>query len=167
MKPSRLAVDTNVLLDLADEEDDILDALAVIEHRLPKAEKLVPPSVLDELTYLAESGQSPPVRRSAARAIQALRREHRFHPILELPFAPEGVEALAREFRRLGLLPREEMHDSMILAETAFLDCSILLTSDEHLRVIDHQQLTWLLNQRDLSTPVIATPREVVRKFFR
>lgn len=166
MKPSRLAVDTNVLLDIADGVDDVLDAADVIADRLPDAEQLVTPSVLDELAYLADSGLTPQVRRSAGLAIRLLRNKDRFRPILELPFAPEKTGELAKEFRR-QLLPAEEVHDSLILAETVLLDCGILLTSDEHLRSIDHQQLTWLLNQRDLTAPVIATPREIIRKFFR
>ena len=165
MKPSRLAVDTNVLLDLADEVDDVLDAAGVIDDRLPHADKLVPPSVLEELAYLADSGQTPQMRLSAGRAVQMLRKETHFRPILELPFAPQKAGELAAEFRQRRLLPGEEIHDSLILAETALLDCDILLTSDEHLRSIDHQQLTWVLNQHDLTAPVIATPREIVRKF--
>ncbi len=166
-KPSRLAVDTNVLLDLADEVDDVLDAFNVIDDRLPDADRLVTPSVLDELAYLADSGQSQAVRKSAQRAMPMLRREDRFRPLLQLPFAPEKADALAAKFRQRGLLPREEVHDSLILAEAVLLDCDILLTSDAHLRSIDHQQLTWLLSQQELSPPVIATPREIVRKFFR
>lgn len=167
MKPSRLAADANVLLDFADEVHDVLDAVDVIDDRLPDAEWLVTPNVLDELAYLADFGQSRQVRQSARRAVQLLRDKDRFRPILELPFAPENAEKLADEFRRHGLLPDAEVHDSLILAETILLDCHILLTSDEHLRSLDHQQLTWLLNQRDLTAPLIATPREIVRKFFR
>ncbi len=167
MKPSRLAVDTNVLLDLAEEVDAVLDAVSVIEDRLPGADQLVTPSVLDELAYLADSGQDQKVRLSARRAVKLLRSEARFRPILELPVAPEIAEELAPELRRRRLLPEVEIHDSLILAETVLLDCHILLTSDEHLRAIDHQELTWLLNQHELSPPVIATPREIVRKFFR
>jgi predicted nucleic acid-binding protein len=167
MKPSRLAVDTNVLLDLADGVQDVLDGVAVIDDRLPDAEWLVTPGVLDELVYLADSGKGQTVRQSARQAIQILRGKDRFRPILELPFAPENAEKLAAEFRRCGLLPDAEVHDALILAETVFLDCHILLTSDEHLRSLDHQQLTWLLNQRDFTAPVIATPREIVGKFFR
>jgi predicted nucleic acid-binding protein len=167
VKPSRLAVDSNVLLDIADGVDDVLDAADVIAERLPDAEQLVTPSVLDELAYLADSGLTPQVRRSAGLAIQLLRNKDRFRPILELPFAPEKTGELAKEFRRRQLLPNEEIYDSLILAETVLLDCGILLTSDEHLRSIDHQQLTWLLNQRDLTAPVIATPRDIIRKFFR
>jgi len=59
VKPLRLAVDTNVLLDLADEIEDVLDALGVIEARLAKADWLLPPSVLEELAFLADSGQTP------------------------------------------------------------------------------------------------------------
>jgi predicted nucleic acid-binding protein len=167
MKPSRLAVDTNVLLDIATGVNDVLDAADVIADRLPEAEQLVTPSVLDELAYLSDSGLTSQARQSARQAVQLLRGKDRFRPILELPFAPENAGKLAAEFRRRGLLPDEEVHDALILAETVLLDCHILLTSDEHLRSLDHQQLTWLLNQRDLAAPVIATPREIVRKFFR
>ncbi|MEO7297783.1 MAG: type II toxin-antitoxin system VapC family toxin [Verrucomicrobiota bacterium] len=167
MKPSRLAVDTNVLLDIADEAGDVLDAADLIAERLPAVEQFVTPSVLDELAYLADFGLTPSVRVSAGKAVQLLRNKDRFRAILELPFAPEKAEELAKEFRRRQLLPAEERHDALILAETVLLDCDILLTSDEHLRAIDHQQLTWVLNQHDLTAPVIATPREIVRKFFR
>ena len=167
MKPSRLAVDTNVLLDIADGVDDVLDAATVIAARLPDAEQLVTPSVLEEVAFLADSGKTPQVRESARKAIRLLRDKDRFRPMLELPFAEERVETLAEEFRRRRLLPTAEVHDSLILAEAVLLDCAILLTSDDHLRAIDHQQLTWLLNAHDLAPPVIATPREIVRKFFR
>jgi len=45
--------------------------------------------------------------------------------------------------------------------------CSILLTSDEHLRGIDFERLTLALQAFDVAASVIATPREIVRKFFR
>ena len=96
MKPSRLAVDTNVLLDIADEADDVLDAADVIADRLPDAEQLVTPSVLEELAFLADSGLTRQVRQSARKAIQLLRDQDRFRPILELPFAPEKVGETGR-----------------------------------------------------------------------
>ena len=125
MKSSRLAIDTNVLLDLADAVEDVLDATTVIDDRLPDADKLVTPSVLEELAFLADSGLTPKMRQSAGRAVQLLRNEIRFHSILELPFAPEKAAELATEFRRRRLLPGEEIHDSLILAETVLLDCDI------------------------------------------
>jgi len=63
-KPLRLAVDTNVLLDLADGVEAILDAFAVLDQRLPASDTLVVPSVLDELAFLCDSADTARVRQS-------------------------------------------------------------------------------------------------------
>lgn len=165
-KPLRLAADTNVLLDLADRDEDVLDAVALIDRRLPASEWFVTTSVLDELAFLADSGNSASLRQSARRAFQDLQSKSRFRPLLELPFPFEHIEQVADEFRRLRLLPAEEVHDARVLAEASFLGCAMLLTSDEHLRGVDHEGLTLALRPFDLLPPVIATPRELVRKFF-
>ena len=64
------------------------------------------------------------------------------------------------------MLPVVELNDAFLVAETALLEGQLLLSSDEHLRGIEHRQLGLILQEFDLSAPVIATPREVVRKFF-
>lgn len=167
MKPLRLAVDTNVLLDLAEAVEPVLDTFTLLDQRLPGHDTLVLPSVLDEVAFLCDSGESARVRQSAARALNLLREQDRFRPILELACPQALVEEVAREIRSRHLLPSSEVHDSLILAEAALLDCGLLLTSDEHLRGIDHEHLTLVLNPFELAPPVIASPREVVRKFFR
>ena len=43
----------------------------------------------------------------------------------------------------------------------------MLLTNDEHLRGLDFERLTLELQAFDVTAPVIATPREIVRKFFQ
>ena len=53
------------------------------------------------------------------------------------------------------------------LPKAVALGCSVLLTSDEHLRAIDFQRLAFELAHFEMVPPVIATPREIVRKFFR
>ena len=73
MKPLRLGVDTNVLLDLADGVDAVVDAFAVLAQRFPSSDVLVVPSVLDELAFLYESGETDFVRQLARRALQLLR----------------------------------------------------------------------------------------------
>jgi predicted nucleic acid-binding protein len=167
MKLLRLAADTNVLLDLTEEVESVLDTLAVLEGRLPESDIVVVPSVLEELAFLSDSGDSPRIRKTALRAITMLRQPGRFRPLLDLPVPPALVEEVAREVRFRKLLPEEEVHDSLILAETAFAGCGLLLTSDEHLRAIDHEHLTLVLNPFELVPPVIATPSEIVKKFFR
>jgi predicted nucleic acid-binding protein len=130
MKPLRLALDTNVLLDLAEGVESVLDTLAVLHQRLPGSDVLVVPSVLDELAFLCDSGETDRVRRSALQAVKLVREQEQFRALLELPSPTALVDDVAREIRSRGLLPRQEVHDSLILAEAA-------------------------------------SPREIVRKFFR
>jgi hypothetical protein len=76
------------------------------------------------------------------------------------------AERIASRVRERDLVPGEEINDSLVLAESALLGCSVLLTSDEHLRGIDFERLTLELQAFDVAAPVIATPAEIVRKFF-
>ena len=77
------------------------------------------------------------------------------------------AERIAERIRDRGLIPGEEVNDSLGLAESALLACSLLLSSDAHLRGIDFERLTLELQAFDVTAPVIATPREIVRKFFQ
>ena len=54
-----------------------------------------------------------------------------------------------------------------MVTEAAAMDCALLTSSDNHFRDIDHTQLSKELAVFDLKAPLIATPREIVRKFFR
>ena len=54
----------------------------------------------------------------------------------------------------------------MIIVEAAALGCALLTSSDTELAGVDHEKLTVELSRFDLAAPVIATPREIVRKFF-
>jgi rRNA-processing protein FCF1 len=166
MKPLRLAVDTNVLLDLADGVEAVVDAFDLLDQRLPEKDVVVLPSVLDELAFLCDSGDTERVRQSALNAIGLMQQQDRFRPLLQLATPPDLATKLAREVRRRELVPEEEVHDSLILAEAALLGCALLLTSDEHLCGVDHERLTLTLHPFELVAPVIASPREIVRKFF-
>jgi predicted nucleic acid-binding protein len=166
-KSLRLAADTNLLLDLADGDEDVLDAVAVIDQKRPQSDWLVSPSVLDELAFLTDFGDTKLVRQSARIAFQQLQSGSRFRAMLDLPFPYDLLNRVADEMRQQGLLPTAEVHDARVLAEAAFLQCALLLTSDAHLREVDHELLSLVLRPFDLTPPVIATPREIVRKFFR
>jgi len=160
-----VAVDANVLFDLADGLDDIVDALSVIRERLRDARFLLPPTVQHELANWALRGEGQK-RESARRAIR-LAQSWRIVPVNLLAVRHGIAERIAGRIRERGLIAEEEVNDSLVLAESALLGCSLLLSSDEHLRGIDFERLTLEMQAFAVSAPVIATPREIVRKFFQ
>jgi predicted nucleic acid-binding protein len=161
-----IAADSNVPLDLADGNEAAIDAVDTIRSRLPHARFVVSPSVFQELVHVALSDPLAGRRELGTHALRQLK-TRRFDVMEIVPVGQGIVESVARRLRVAGLLPEEEVHDSLILAEAALLGCAVLLTSDAHLRGIDHIRLTWELNACDVSVPIIATPMEIVAKFFR
>ena len=160
-----IAVDTNVLLDLAQEVDDIVDAFQLIQDRIPTARFVMPPTVAHELAYEARHAETAKLRARGRRAFQEARR-YDIRPV-DLVAVRHGIaEQVSLRLRDTGLLPGEEVNDGFILGEAALLGCAILLTTDAHLRGLPHERLTLELQALDLPAPVIATPRELIRKFF-
>ena len=160
-----IAVDTNVLFDLADEVEDVADAMLVIGRRVRSPQLLMPPTVREELAEEALHGEEFEKREKARRAFQ-LARTWKIQPVELLADQHDAARAIGRRLRALSLLPEDEVNDGLILAEAALLACSILLTSDEHLRSMDFARLAFELQACNAAVPVIATPREIVRKFF-
>ena len=56
-RPQLVAVDANVLFDLADELDDVVDAVSLIRQRLVGGRLLIPPTVQHELANWALHGE--------------------------------------------------------------------------------------------------------------
>ena len=165
-RPVLIAIDTNVLLDLAQEVEDVTDAVSVVRGRLCQAELLMPPTVREELADEALRADDFQDRERAQHAFQ-LARTRNIRPIDLLEAQLDMARRIGRRLRDLDLLPGEEINDGRLLAEAALLNCSMLLTSDEHLRGINFERLTFALQRFDLAPPMIATPREIVQKFFR
>ncbi len=164
--PRLVAVDTNVALDFALGVEDVCDAIATIQARIIGVELLLPPTVMGELANAAVTSADREVRTAAEKML----RQHRawgFRMVNFIPLGFERVDRIAGCLRYQGLLPEEEVHDSVIIAEAASLGCALLTSSDAALAGVDHARLTVELSRFDLSAPVIATPREIVRKFFR
>jgi hypothetical protein len=145
----------------------VADAVAVIRERVAGVRLIAPPTVALELAYLSEFADEDGVRAAAQTALRSIASKWRIQPVNLVPVGHGIVDAIAAKIREEGLLPDEETHDAFILAETAVLGCSMLLTSDAHLRAVDHSSLSLLLQASHVVPPIIATPREIVRKFFR
>jgi predicted nucleic acid-binding protein len=162
-----IAVDTNVLFDLASDVETVVDSIATIRRRIKGVRFIVPPTALHEVADNAMRGETARKREIAEAVFPRVRTAWGFEAVNLVPVEHGIVERIADTLRQRDLLPVAERNDSFVLAEAALLDCRVLLTSDEHLRGIDFQSLTLLLRGFDVTAPVIATPREIVQKFCR
>ena len=159
------AVDTNFLLDLAVPKDRAHDAVEIFRRRVPGVEFVVPPTVIDELDYIAHHGDTAADRALALTALQNLVRVWKFRPLDFIPVGHGIVEAVARKLRREKLIPEAEVNDSFILAEAALANCTILISSDGHIRDADPTLLSLTLKSCDVQAIIVRTPREIVRQF--
>jgi predicted nucleic acid-binding protein len=145
-------------LDLADQREHVLDGLETIQNRLKPGRILVPPTVLQELVFLAEMADTAHERAQAQTALAHLRTWN-LSIVNLVPVGHGIVEQIAGRLRTSELLSIEEYNDAIILAEAALLGCAILLTSDFHLRGLDFQKASVEMKTFDAEMPVIATPR--------
>lgn len=154
-----LALDTNLLLDLAEAKDfahDFREEFAARGYSF-----LTPPTVLAELEALANSGRAPQSR-FADTALEKLRDWNC------APFALSTTN-LAISFRfaeRLlsqGLIPEAERNDGKILAQTSLAQIPLLVTSDAHLLDIDEDALLLAFNEADLLPVHPVHPRRLLR----
>ena len=160
-----VAVDTNLLLDLAVPKDRAHDAIEAFRRRVSGVEFVVPPTVIDELDYIAMHGDSAADRQLATTALQNLVRVWKFRALDFIPVGHGIIETVARRLRGEKLIPEREINDSYILAEAALANCVILITSDEHLRAADPTMLSLALKASDVNAILVRTPREIVRQF--
>ena len=127
-RPQLVAVDANILFDLAGDSDDVVDAVFLIRERLRESRFLLPPTVQHELANWAFRGAGQK-QETARKAIQ-LCQSWRIIPANLIAVRHGIAERIAERIREQGLIPSEEVNDSLVLAESALLECSMLLTSD-------------------------------------
>src|SRR6266700_2394385 len=123
--PHVLDGDTNGAIDLTQGSEWILDALSTIRHRLPGCSMLLPPTVCEELAWLADHGEEITERRAAHRFL----RQHRiwgFRLLHTVHLGDSYVAKIGQRLLQAALLPAAEANDAQILAESAALGCSVL-----------------------------------------
>jgi hypothetical protein len=155
----QLALDANLLLDLAEGRDF---AHEFKEEFLRRGYALLaPPTVLAELAVLAAVGAEP--QRSLANS--ALEQLAGWNC---RPFTLSSTElAIAQHFSlRLlakGLIPEEERNDGKILAQTSLAQIPLLVTSDKHLLDIDEGALLLAFQEADLLVVHPVHPKRLLR----
>jgi predicted nucleic acid-binding protein len=157
--PKRLSLDTNVLFDLAKGLDFAHEFREQFQQR--GFALLLTPTVLIELEFLLTFGSN--TEQALAEAAYGLVEKWRF-TAFDLP---EVQLAIAEEFshrlQHQGLLPTEEFHDGLILAETSLGNIPMLVTSDRHLLDIDEDALLIAFNEADLLPVRPAHPKRLVK----
>lgn len=166
-KPTLVAVDTNVLMRLADRHDATVTSWELIRQRLAPVQFIVTPTVLGEVASKTLDDPDPAVRIMARKALEELRPQWHFQPA---DFnAVEGALATSAtaRLRESGLVPYEERNDAGVIAEAAVLNCVLLVSRDSHLLCVDYAKLLFLLQQLDLNAPLICSPEDLIQKFYR
>src|SRR5437867_6094254 len=165
-KSPLVAVDSNVLLDLANDDELVIDALATIGRRLPASEVIVTPTVIEEIVLKAEQADTPLDRRLARRVLASLVKPWGFRAMSFIPVRRGILVEIARQLRRQDLIPETEMNDSLIVAEAALVGATLLLSSDAHIKDLDYARLKLVLDAADVGTPLVASPHKIVTQFF-
>lgn len=161
-----VVADTNFPLDVAAGKPVAKKAMESMRLRLQGERLRVPPTVVAELSYLADYATEAQVRANARKVL----REHKQlgFELANFTVLPEWhLTQIAAHLRQCKLLPASEINDSVIIVEAAALGATLLVSSDRHVCGIDFQQLQFELLQFDLTAPVIASPRDIVHKFLR
>lgn len=160
-----ISVDTNVLLDQAQNDGDVLDALQTIRAKVRAAQMIITPTVLEEL---GKFSQGTDERAEDSNRILDEMLSWGYTPYPSIPIARGIVGQTALRIRAAGLVPEEEVNDSFVISEAAHFNCAMLLSTDSHLASIDRRGLKCLLGNEHASNPslILASPREIVKKFF-
>ena len=142
----KFALDSNFLLDLADERDFAHTFREVFQEK--GYVLLVPPTAIQELTF-ASIRKAGEVQELSHRALVCAR-EWGLRPFDLIPVYHGIAQQFSRSLISRGLLPEGEVHDGQMLGETSLAAIQVLVTSDHHLLDIDEAKLLTAFNDSDL-----------------
>jgi predicted nucleic acid-binding protein len=153
-KSALVVVDSNVLVDLADDVERVWQAIEVIRTRASRYVLVVPPTVIQELALLSQSEEEGPALMEAATKALSSLRKWRIQPVNLVPVGHGICERIADTLIELKLLPSTERNDALVVAETAMLD-------------IDRDQLHLALRSFDVDLPIRVAPWQMAKLFRR
>ena len=155
----RFALDSNLLIDLAGEEDYAHTFREAFQER--GYSLWLPPTVAHELLHAAETKPEPDGLLARSALAQIL--DWQIFPI-GLSSVDHGIaDVFAHRLASAGFLPAEEYNDGLILAETSLAEIPVLVTSDHHLLDIPEDQLLVCFNDADLPPARVAHPKGLLR----
>ena len=154
-----LALDTNLLLDLAGKKDfahEFKEEFCSRGYSL-----LVPPTVVAELMFFASL-------KDASQQVLANVALEKIGVWKCQPFSLSSTQlAIAMRFAtrllEASLIPETEQNDGKILAQTSLARIPILVTSDKHLLDVDEDALLLAFNDADLLPVHPSHPKRLVK----
>jgi predicted nucleic acid-binding protein len=154
-----LALDTNLLLDLAEGKDFAHEFKEEFSRR--DYSLFVPPTVVAELAFFASLQDAPQheIARVALEKMGVWKCQ---------PFALSSTQLVigirfATRLMDAALIPETEQNDGKILAQTSLAGIPLLVTSDKHLLDIDEDALLLAFNEADLVPVHPAHPKKLLR----
>lgn len=154
-----LALDTNLLLDLAGEKDfahEFKEEFFCRGYSL-----LVPPTVIGELTFFSLL-KNAPQHELATTALEKLG-QWRCEPCALSSTQLTIAARFAARLIEASLIPETEQNDGKILAQTSLLQLPLLVTSDKHLLNVDEDALLLAFNEADLLPVHPSHPKRLLR----
>jgi len=155
----RFALDSNLLIDLADEQDYAHTFREEFQHR--GYSLWLPPTVAHELLHAADTKSDPDAELAVAALEQLL--DWDIFPIALSSLDVGIAESFARNLIKSSLLPPEEYNDGLILAESSVAAIPVLVSSDHHLLDIPEDRLLVCFNEADLYPVRPAHPKGLLK----
>lgn len=141
-----LALDTNLLLDLAGEKDFAHEFKEEFSNR--GYSFFVPPTVVAELTFFALLKGAPQLE-LATLALQEMS-AWKAQPLALSPIHLTIALRFAARLIETSLILESEQNDGKILAQTSLTRIPLLVTSDKHSLDLDEAALLLAFNDTDL-----------------
>jgi hypothetical protein len=114
-KLTPVAIDTNVVLNFAALHHVVIDCFETVKKRLQNVQIVILPTVILELTAIAgdDTDEASPL---AQKSLASIIDPWKFMPVNCVPVGHGIVEQIGNRIRDKGLLPKEEVHDSFVIA---------------------------------------------------
>lgn len=165
LKPKSVALDTCVMIDLASGDAVSDTALKAIRRRLTGTVIIVTPTAVQELAWLATEADEEETRNLATLALRDLKARWGIEPANCNPANHGIIELAAQELRARGVVPEEEVGDSLIIAESSSAECALLVSADGHMLDADNNNLNQILVGRHLNPIVIISPWKIAKDY--
>lgn len=154
-----LALDTNLLLDLAAKKDFAHEFKEEFSSR--GYSLLVPPTVVAELAFFASLTEAPQ-QDMANVALENMRVWKCQTFLLSSTELAIAIRFAARLIDS-SLIPEAEQNDGKILAQTSLAKIPLLVTSDKHLLYVDEDALLLAFNDADLLPVHPSHPKRLLK----